>query len=182
MTDHEENRRKLLFDLDRSIRYFDRRDAFFSGCNRLILTIGLLSYTVDAILLGHTFFDIPWTGFTAVVFVLGIGFGTTKKAYQYQILKHRAYEIEIFLKGQESTPEILKYAECQWLRVEKDEPPVKHALYALCHNEVVNAWGLGTEHLAEVERWERLLAQFFSLPNDKKLSDLAQKKPPSQGK
>lgn len=112
-------------------------------------------------------------GLVALVFAISIGFDTINKAYLYQELKRRTAEIEVALVDAEPTSEMIRKARRDLLRIEQDEPPVKHALNTMCHNEVAYVSQVHNKYLQEVRWYKRLTAQFFSWPNDKKLSDLA---------
>lgn len=158
---------ELKFNVQRSIRYYERRHAFFANCNRLMVLVGLLGYATNAIWLGETW-GVLVLAAVALVFVLGIAFGTTNKAYLYQDLRRRTGEISIRLEDAEMTGDAeaiekaVRKGRHDLLLIEQDDPPVKRALSVLCHNETIQALGLDAKEKRLVNRWTRITAQFFA--------------------
>lgn len=135
----------LFFDVRRSIRYHDRRRAFFERMHQLTGSLTVL-------LAGSVLFDIarpgesPWwllfiAAVAAILSAWDMVVGYASKAELHRSLKIRFGDLEIAILEGDDTDATWKAHRLQRLRIEQDEPPIYRALDMLCHNELLQADG-----------------------------------------
>ena len=135
----------LYFDVRRSIRYHDRRSAFFERMHQLtgVLTV---------LLAGSVLFDIARPGdnpawllalaaIAALFSAFDIVIGYAAKAGQHRDLKARFAALEIAIVTGNADAATWQAHHTERLRIEQDEPPIYRALDLLCHNELMRAEG-----------------------------------------
>lgn len=160
----------LLFDVRRSLRYHDRRRAFFDRLHQI--TAGL-----TVLLAGSVLFELARPGETATwMIVLAVSaallsawdivVGYASKAGLHRDLKIRYGTLEMAIVTGDDTAETWKNHQLERLRIEQDEPPVFRALDTLCHNELLVAEGHtrndeGKAHLAHLNSWQRFTRHLF---------------------
>ncbi|MEW6120201.1 MAG: hypothetical protein AB1593_08930 [Pseudomonadota bacterium] len=152
----------LLFSVRRSVRYHDRRRAFFERLHRLTSVLTVL-------MAGSVLFEIGRSGETsgwlmgvavmaAILAAVDMVVGYASRTNQHRGLKERFVELEMaMLKGDDS-PEVWTEHRLARLKIERDEPPIYRALDLLCHNELLRAEGGNTANLVvltDVQRWTR---------------------------
>lgn len=158
----------LRSDIQRSVRYHDRRTAYFELLQRLTNVIAiLLAGVVVMELVGATS---PWwirtlavAGALLTAGDLVIGFG--RKADVHRDLKRRFIALEGQLEGGDDLEKIRR----RRLSIEAEEPPVHRALDLLCHNEMSAAMGWdpkkNPEHFSHVPWYMQMTANLFRWPN-----------------
>lgn len=160
----------LLFAVRRSIRYHDRRAAFFERLHQI--TGGL-----TVLLAGSVLFDLARPGNTpawltalaltaALLAVWDIVVGYAGRAGLHRDLKNRFVALEIAVVEGDATAENWTRHQIKRLTIERDEPPVYRALDTLCHNEMLIAEGYdrngaGKVHFAPVTAWQRATRHFL---------------------
>jgi hypothetical protein len=169
MDDHQYG---LLFSIRRSLRYHDRRRAFFERLHQV--TSGL-----TILLAGSVLFELArpgetasWMVFLAVIAALlsawDIVVGYASKASLHRDLKQRFGLIGISILSGTDDDAIWQQHEIDRLRIEQDEPPIFRALDTLCHNEVLAADGFkrdDSEHFARINGWQRATRHLFHWPD-----------------
>lgn len=131
-----------------SIRYHDRRRAFFEFMHRLSsMFMILLASLVLLDLIGRAAERPAWLTvialMAAVLGALDIIVGFSSSAALHIDLRGRLLELEIVLLEMESiTENSLQYVQTERLRIEQDEPPIYRALDVLCYNEIMRANGV----------------------------------------
>jgi hypothetical protein len=155
----------LLFGVRRSVRYHDRRIAFFERLHRLtgVLTV---------LMAGSVLFEIGRPGETAgwlvgvavmaaLLAALDVVVGYASRANQHRDLKTRFVDLEMaILKGDE-TPEVWTEHQLARLAIERDEPPVYRALDLLCRNELSRAEGCNASNLVVLKAPQRWTCHLF---------------------
>jgi hypothetical protein len=145
----EEGRRSgILFSVQRSVRYHDRRRSHYERLNKLtdLFTI-LLAGVVFLDLLGDKLGDRAHrivqvcAAIGALLGATDLLFGFAKSADLHRHLKRQYIELEKKCSGAFSVEDI----RMQRLSIEADEPPIFCALDILCHNEVATSIGLTRE-------------------------------------
>jgi hypothetical protein len=137
----------LLFGIRRSIRYHSRREAFFAKCHRVNAFVTVIFGSAAVVAAGDAVKPhisafvallpaIIVTVFGAIDLILGFA----DSARLHADLRRRFIEIESCMVGNESEG-VLKKCTRQRLEIEASEPPKKHALDVLCHNELMLAEG-----------------------------------------
>lgn len=155
----------LFFDVRRSIRYHDRRRAFFERLHQL--TGGL-----TVMLAGSVLFDLARPGdnpkwllalatVAAALSTWDMIVGYAAKAGTHRELKTRFGALEMAVLTGDATPDAWLKHRLERLRIEQDEPPIFRVLDLLCHNELLRADGLRPEgaaaaHFARIGAWQRL--------------------------
>lgn len=159
----------LLFGVRRSIRYHDRRRAFFERLHRLTGALTVL-------MAGSVLYDLGRSGETAnwlmalamlaaVLASLDMVVGYAARAGQHRDLKARFVDLEMsMLKGGASAEDWLPHQLAR-LGIERDEPPIYRALDLLCHNELARAEGCQPVDLAKVPAWQRWSRHLFHWPD-----------------
>lgn len=159
----------LLFGVRRSVRYHDRRRAFFERLHRLtgVLTV---------LMAGSVLFDIGQPGETAgwlmtlavvaaLLAALDLVVGYAARASQHRDLKGRFVDLEMAILSGDETPEVWTAHRLARLAIERDEPPIYRALDLLCHNEVLLAEGGKTADLVVLRKWQRRTRHLFHWPD-----------------
>lgn len=162
----------LLFDVRRSVRYHDRRRAFFERMHQV--TAGL-----TVLLAGSVLFELARPGETAAWLVSlaavaallsawDIVVGYAGKAGLHKDLKARFGALEMAILSGDGSPDAWNGNQIERLRIEQDEPPVFRALDLLCHNELALAEGFDRNDKAHFERltnWQRATRHIFHWAN-----------------
>ena len=154
----------LLFDVRRSVRYHNRRRAFFERLHQI--TAGL-----TILLAGSVLFELARPGETAwwmvalaVIAALlstwDIVVGYAVKATLHRDLKQKYGALEISILSGLDDAETWQSYQLERLRIEQDEPPVFRALDILCHNELLAAEGFKSDanrstHFYPLNGWQR---------------------------
>lgn len=158
----------FLFDIRRSVRYHERRRAFFDAFSKLKNALGLFagSGAVGAVLLSRPGVAGALAVIVAAFSAIDLVIGSSEAARRHNDLQRRflALEsdlIEKNLKNTDGTP--LEFVRKR-LSIEADEPPIFRALDTLCHNEVARSLGRDDQQRV-VSPFKRWLANFFSFRN-----------------
>lgn len=159
----------LLFGVRRSLRYHDRRRAFFERLHQI--TSGL-----TILLAGSVLFELARPGETAawmivmavvaaLLSVWDIVVGYAPKAGLHRDLKLRFIALEIAMLAGGDDEATWQQHEIERLRIEQDEPPIFRALDTLCHNELLRAEGFrkdsDAKHFFSVNCFQRLTRHLF---------------------
>lgn len=165
-----DERYSLLFDVRRSVRYHDRRRAFFEKMHRVTNVLTVL-------MAGSVLFELGRGGDTswwlkalsvaaALLAASDMVVGYASKADLHATLKRRFGDLEIAIVGGSNDEQALRQCLMERLRIEQDEPPVYRALDSLCHNEQVIAEGIDDPaQLNRLRRWERWTCHVHQWPN-----------------
>lgn len=155
----------LLFDLRRSVRYHDRRRAWFellhrmAGLSALFLCAAVLFSAAGAAPAP------PWLVALAIAAgLVGVDVlaGFANSAARHQSLRARFIMLEAALLADPAANHHIAR-----LHIEADEPPIYRALDLLCHNEQMRADGHqpDSEHWASVPLYQRLTCHLFRWPD-----------------
>lgn len=159
-------RHNLLFDVRRSIRYHNRRRAFFDRLSLSNSAVSLIAGSaVVASILGDKTVAAAVAGFVVTAFsTLDLVVGTAQKARLHADLARRFIDLEKRLVRATDTgaAELLALKE-ERLTIEADEPPVLRVLDVLCYNEQAKAMGYDKKYMARVGPLQRLLAQWWDV-------------------
>ncbi len=163
----------LLFDIRRSVRYHDRRRAFFERMHRV-------TGALTIVLAGGVLFELAGTGSpalwlqcfavaAAVLSAFDIVVGYAARANDHAALRVRFVSLEMkMLAGDLEEATWCGYRQ-ERLAIERDEPPIYRALDLLCHNEMLRAEGfdpvVDPAHFSRLSAWQRLTSQFLHWPN-----------------
>jgi len=159
---------ELNFAVEKSLRYHQRRRAFYDGWHRIIMfaliLIGSASFAdVVTHLSFYTITISGWGGLVvAALAALDLVFSLGDKARDHEILHRRFTDLAISIRTEAETPERLQLWERRRLEMETDEPPIFWALEASCDNEVIKAWGRDVKNgLVALSPWQRLMMNYL---------------------
>lgn len=140
---------KLLFGVQRSARYHDRRCRFYDQAHTLTAGLSLLlgSASVASLAQGSDELRLAamiGSGLVAVLSSFDLVIGYARKAREHAGLKRRFIALEAAMT-KAPDDELLATYKAQRLKIEADEPPKMHALDILCHVELARSYGLDDE-------------------------------------
>jgi hypothetical protein len=167
----DDEKYQLTFDIQRSIRYHDRRMAHFERLHQLssVLTI-LLAGSILMQIAGAKY-DPPWwliflSFVAAIMSAIDIVIGYSKCAGLHSKLKRDFCELQSCIEEADSDAKLAKCRKRRLL-IEQNEPPIYRALDLLCHNEMMVAYGLDPENpnFASISRLQRITADFLRWSN-----------------
>ena len=165
----EEEFRKLLFGVRRSVRYHARRRRFYERFHDRVLLVVLSSGSASVLAFGFELTgmltDLVKSALAAVVTVAALVdfvVGSMRKASLHSDLGRRFIALEQRLVAAGSSPSEAALVEAtqERLAIESDEPPVLRALDTLCHNELLRAMGYPRSDFVRVTAVQRLLANW----------------------
>jgi hypothetical protein len=160
MGDAGEEAWKLTFRVDKSMRYHQRRRAFFDRCHRWVMFAVILSGSA-------AFADLVDPAYAAaagaLLAALDLTLGFGMRARDHQLLYQRFAELHRKLRGRPDLPgqEVAALRD-ECLAIEADEPPVMVALEVDCHNETARAWGTANPEMPVLSGWQRLTMHLLS--------------------
>lgn len=151
--------RQFLLDIDRSIRYHNRRRGYFELLHRItnVLTI-LLSGSVLYELFGSGSIPVAMQLMAvaaAMLSALDLIVGYSASAALHASLSQRFVAVlqkTLVASGEDA----LKQLQADRLQIEVDEPPVYRALDLLCHNETISAYGFDPKSPTDSKYFVRL--------------------------
>ena len=167
---------ELRFDIDVSIRYHNRRRAFFNNWHKVTTFIGILGGSVGAVAFATAVgkwwnygleLGLGFALLVAIVNALDLTIGFSERARMHDALykKFVVHDAKIEAAG-ETSEEQIRQLQSERLLIEHDEPPIFNVLYAQCQNEAVRVWRSPTPKLIISFR-QRVLAQWVRMrPED----------------
>ncbi|TPQ28967.1 hypothetical protein [Methylomonas koyamae] len=163
----------LLFDVRRSVRYHDRRRAFFEQLHRItsLLTIVMAgSFLFD---LGKDGDAADWlkylSAFAAACAAIDMVIGFSKRSNLHADLREKFAMLEIDMVTEDNSDQHLQGYLKRRLLIEKDEPPIYRVLDGLCRNELLIAEGYNRKdhrsYFFRCNRFQRFTSQLFRWDN-----------------
>ena len=174
----------LLFDVRRSIRYHDRRRAFYERCHHVTSVLTIL-------MAGSVLFELGTPGnaamwlkaisvLAALMAALDMVVGYSKRVTLHGDLRERFATLEIAMIDGGVDDEAWLIHQRERLMIEKDEPPIYKVLDLLCHNELAEAEGFkrsdSPEYFFKANWWQRFTSQIFRWENANTTPDKTNKK------
>lgn len=158
----------LLFDVRRSVRYHNRRRAFFDRMSMLNTAISLVfgSAAAASVLGDRTILAVSSGLIVTVCSSIDLVVGSAQKARLHYDLARRFIELEkqLVAMSPEDSSALCALKQTR-LSIEADEPPVYRALDLLCRNEQLAADGWkrkkNPEQFSELTRCQRWTSQFL---------------------
>jgi hypothetical protein len=151
---------RLSFDIEKSLRYHQRRRRHFEWLHRLVM--------LGIILCGSAAFagaaDSPhWFGLAgAVLGALDLVFAFSHRARDRQELHRRFTDLAKAMRAVDApAAEDLRRWSRERLDIESDEPPIYWAVEASCFNEVALARGHRADALVPLTLGQRLLMHWL---------------------
>lgn len=159
----------LLFDVRRSVRYHDRRRAFYEQLHQVTSVFTILmagSVLFDLARPGETTWWLMCVAVTAALLsTMDMVVGYSRRAALHSSLRERFSTLEISMVCGPSDGDVWQTYQHHRLLVEQDEPPPYQVLDLLCRNELLRAEGFTpSKHPNEFYKatwWQRLTCQVW---------------------
>lgn len=163
----------LLFDVRRSVRYHDRRRAFYEQLHQVTSLMTIL-------MAGSVLFDLAKEGATAgwmitlsslaaLLAAADMVLGYSRRAALHADLRQRFADLEIGMLGGDGSQTEWQEHHRSRLLIEKDEPAIYKVLDLLCRNELLVAEGFTQEkdptQFARISLWKQLTCQLWRWNN-----------------
>ena len=151
-TDLERRVDSLIFQVDKSMRYHHRFRGFYDTANRIFM-FAIIAAGGGAVL--HKAGDAPEIGgaIAALIAALNLVWVPSHKARDHHLLHGRFSDLMVRMRTDQRTEENYVLWDAERHRIEKDEPPIFHALEADCDNQVRHAWGRD-ERMVKIVWWK----------------------------
>lgn len=152
-----------LFDIQRSIRYHQRRRGFY---DRLDKTSNMLSLIFgSAAIFGvlqekYKVVAIVASAVVTVVSSINLVVGSAQRGRDHTDFMRKYVELEKSMLGDATEERLLAIKEAR-LCIEAEEPPVMHVLNAICHRELMRAIGYSKKELPQIGWFQSAVAQVF---------------------
>jgi len=155
-------RGELIFRVDVSVRYHDRRRAFFDLMHKLVAAVSVLGgsaavFGVVSLLKEWQFGELTiLVGALAVSMLntLDLVIGFSPKAREHDSLYRRYIELDAeMVKDLNPSPETVRAWESKVLMIERDDPPVYWGIYAQCWNQSVHSLGRKKHGLLDTDKF-----------------------------
>lgn len=153
----------MLFGVRRSIRYHQRRRAFFDRLDQFsnMLSVIFGSAAIYGILeRDYQVLALVASALVTILASINLVVGSAQRARAHSDFTRQYVDLEKRMLGQPDE-HVLRQVSEQRLSIEAEEPPVLHVLNAICHNEMMRAMGYKREQLAKIGWVQRLVAQLF---------------------
>lgn len=168
----KEEKRTILWSIQRSQRYHARRSSFFSRWNKSTAFAGIVGGSAVFASLGEALPAFVATAAAAAVVLISgadLVIGAADMARKHNDLRRRFCELEAEIVGIDSPqPADLSRWRSMRVSIEIDEPPTHVALNVLCDNELIRSRyeaERATELVHPIGTWKRLTAHFFIWEN-----------------
>lgn len=137
---------ELRFNVARSVRYHDKRRAFYESMGKGLQLVSLLGSSAAVIaLLKDLNTDSAALVFSAVAAstgLLNLVIGTSGKLEVYTKLKNRFLDLQARVEAvQEPTEAVLSKLIEDRYQIEKEEPGISVWINKICYNETIDALG-----------------------------------------
>lgn len=161
--DLEDRWHAMLFGVRRSIRYHQRRRAFFDRLDQFsnMLSVIFGSAAIYGILeRDYQAMALIASALVTILASINLVIGSAQRARAHSDFARRYVDLEKRMLGQADEQTLLQVSG-ERLSIEAEEPPVLHVLNSICHNETMRAMGYKKEDLAKIGWLQRLVAQLF---------------------
>lgn len=152
-----------LFSVRRSIRYHQRRRAFYDRLDQFSNMLSLIfgSAAIYGVLEDNAKnVALVASAMVTVVSSINLVVGSAQRGRAHADFMRRYVDLEKRMLGSESEERLLEVAEAR-LSIEAEEPPVMHVLNIICHNETMRAMGFKKEDLPKIGWFQSFVSQVF---------------------
>ncbi|CAB3770489.1 hypothetical protein [Paraburkholderia solisilvae] len=159
----------MLFGIRRSIRYHQRRRAFFDRCDQWGNVISLIfgSAAIYGVLdKDYHALALIASALVTIISAINLVYGSAQRARLHHDLSREYSGLERQMVGAPSEDVLLRVTDAR-LEIEADEPPVLHVLNVICHNELLRAERYPRDLLAKVTWWQRFWAPVIDFREDR---------------
>ncbi|CRM51508.1 MULTISPECIES: hypothetical protein [Pseudomonas] len=151
------------FSVRRSIRYHQRRRAFYDRLDKLSNMLSLIfgSAAIYGVLEENAkSVALVSSAIVTIVSSINLVVGSAQRGRDHTDFMRKYVELEKSMLGVECEDRLLQ-VQTERLNIEAEEPPVMHVLNAMCHNEMMRAMGFKKKELPKIGFFQALLAQLF---------------------
>lgn len=160
----------ILFEIEKSLRYHQRRRAFYDGKHKFLMFLVIILGSASA----AAAISPESVGGSSVWLATGIGFATaiagavdlvaalSDRARDHEFLYRRFSELmkEIKRKIDPSAEDLTSWR-VRRIEIESDEPPIYWGIEAGCYNEVASAFDRNPAEMVEISGWRALLKNYL---------------------
>ena len=152
---------ELRFNVARSLRYHDKRRAFFELLGKTLQFSALVGSSAAVLALvresGSDWLAVVFAAIAAVASLLNLVIGTSTKYETYTKLKNRFIDLQARIDEiQEPTEEEVAKVMKERHVIEKEEPSISIWLNKVCYNETVDALGYDVSAKRPIHWWYHL--------------------------
>ena len=155
----------LDFGVEKSKRYHQRRRGFYDTLHKILMFLIIVSGSA-----AFAELSLDFAAVAAVLAALELVLTPALLARKHEMLFRDFSDLAIDIRAKTPNERSYRVLDQRRLVLEKDEPPVYHALEAHCDNEVRRAWERDRE-LIEIGWWSWLT--MYVLKHDKRVYDPA---------
>ncbi|HFI3295736.1 TPA: hypothetical protein ACGPXS_004920 [Escherichia coli] len=152
----------LLFDVRRSVRYHNRRRAWFDRLDQATNVLSLIfGSTAIYGVLSQSNKNLAMLSAAVVTIFSAINLvvGSSRRARAHFDFARKFFELEQkMILVPEITEESLRTITSERLSIEKDEPPVLRVLDSICYNEQILSMDYPKDQMIVVGFWQRLFS------------------------
>lgn len=152
---------EIIFLIEISARYHNRRRAFIDLWHRILMLITIMTGSIAAAdLLGY----VKYLAFAAAFFAaLDLVFALSDKARDHEFLYRSFGQLLAEIRSTSNpTENDIRQWQIKKIEIEADEPAIFWALQALCYNEAIHATDREEEGFELKSRWyEKLLKNYI---------------------
>ena len=148
---HEE-RYKLRFGVERSIRYHARMAGRYETIYKFFMFVTILMGSASFGELSNQ--PEIWGGFAAAIAAFVLVYAPGNRAACHRNLHSRFSDLAIDMESECTDINLKKWTKTR-LQIEQNEPPIFWALNRDCHNEVCKAWDR-LDYVKKIGFWKRL--------------------------
>lgn len=161
----ETQKRNLLFNIGRSIRYNIKRQRFFEcwerGTNFLTILCG--SSTVYAVTQQYQSVVVIINILLTALSSLGLVIGFSNKARDHRDFAKQYLNLKEQLTTKPLTQSLCDEIKLAMQRIDLEEPPVLVVLEQICYNEQINMENLPKEKITPIRWYQRILADYVDI-------------------
>ncbi|MGH1593453.1 hypothetical protein ACRBEJ_05375 [Yersinia proxima] len=152
----------LLFDVRRSVRYHNRRRAWFDRLDQTTNVLSLIfgSAAIYGVLSqANTNLAVLSAAIVTVFSAINLVVGSSQRARAHFDFSRKYFELEQkMILVSDVSKESLQAITAERLSIEKDEPPVLRVLDSICYNEQILSMDYPIDQMVVVGFWQRLLS------------------------
>lgn len=162
----------LLFDIRRSIRYHNRRRAFYDQLDQIsnMLSVIFGSAAIYGVMESNVNMKpvaLVAAGLVTVLSAVNLVLGSALKGRAHADFSRQFIELEKKMVLNDPSDDLLRSITAERLTLEAEEPPVLRVLDCICHNEQLRAMGYSSEQMSVIGPCQALFAPFFDFCADK---------------
>ena len=179
---------RTLFGARKSIRYHQRRRAFFEAAHTFAVALQVIagSTAVAAVVGGSGGSDSGWgwgaglAAAAALLAALDLAFGVSRRATKHASLAQQFAQLEREIVPHEHNRSVSAEAATAFrqrrLEIEESEPPKLRAIDLLCHNELAMST-YRHDKIYPVVRWKRWVGHVWDIEVDDSLGSAREVSP-----